>query len=284
MSLKINLFEFYNAICVYARRNDMAKELQVLEPWSYEKSVETSRVLVKAFRKVSLDLVRELHAAREALSNQGFRVDLKAKNRIPGASNADLLSFESKLHSFKGYLKDIGLSEATAFRWLALYIPDEDRLLTPEEMKQRLEARYGELKALIASHIGDPSWRPDGWTQPFENRYQRELRERRLDVIAQASSFDEYMDEGGQFWLFDQPYLETLSERIGSYNADIVAYRKLCKAYAKDARRDVDIRKQVSIFQLTKAALEDISDEARPEVARFVAELILKDAAGTLTY
>lgn len=262
----------------------MAKELQVLEPWSYEKSVETSRVLVKAFRKVGLELVRELHAAREALSNQGFRADLKAKNRIPGASNADFVSFDTRLHSFEGYLKDIGLSKMTAWRWLALYVPEEDRLLTPEEMKQRLEARYEELKALIASHIGDPSWRPDGWTQPFENRYQRELRERRLDVIAQASSFDEYVDEGGQYWLFDQPYLETLSERIGSYNADIVAYRKLCKAYAKDARRDVDIRKQVSIFQLTKAALEDISDEARPEVARFVAELILKDAAGTLTY
>lgn len=262
----------------------MAKELKVLEPWSYERSVETSRVLVKAFRKVSLDLVRELHAAREALSNSGFRADLRAKNRIPDISNADLVSFETRLHTFEGYLKDIGLSKVTAWRWLALYVPDEDRLLTPEEMKERLEARYGELKALIASHIGDPSWRPEGWIKAFETRYQKELRDYKLDVIAQATSFDEYMDEGGQFWLFDQPYLETLSERIGSYNADIVAYRKLCKAYAKDARRDVDIRKQVSIFQLTKAALEDISDEARPEVARFVAELILKDAAGTLAY
>lgn len=193
----------------------MAKELQVLEPWSYEKSVETSRVLVKAFRKVSLDLVRELHAAREALSNSGFRLDIWTENRVLDASNANLVSNETRFHTFKDYLEDIGLSKATAFRWLALYVPDEDRLLTPEEMKERLEARYEELKALIASHIGDPSWRPDGWTQPFENRNQKELRERRLDIIAQASSFDEYMDEGGQFWLFDQPYLETLSERIG---------------------------------------------------------------------
>ena len=262
----------------------MAKELQVLEPWSYERSVETSRVLVKAFRKVSLDLVRELHAAREALSNSGFRTDMKAKNRIPDASNADLLPFGSRLHTFKDYLSDIGLSETTAFRWLALYVPDEDRLLTPEEMKQRIEARYQELKSELVSHIGDPSWRPDGWTQPFENRYQKELRERHLDVIAQVTSFDEYMDEGGQFWLFDQPYLETLSERISSYNTDLVAYQKLCTRYKKDARQDVDIRKQVSIFQLTKAALEDISELARPEVARFVAELLIKDAAGTLAY
>lgn len=277
----------------------MAKELQVLEPWSYEKSVETSRVLVKAFRKVSLDLVRELHAAREALSNQGFRADLKAKNRIPSASNADFVSFDTRLHTSKnlgqncprfapietweGYCNDIGLSKRTANYWLALYVPEENRLLTPEEMKERLEARYQELKSELVSHIGDPSWRPEGWIKAFEARYQKELRDYKLDVIAQANSFD-YVDEGGQFWLFDQPYLETLSERISSYNTDLVAYQKLCTRYKKDARQDVDIRKQVSIFQLTKAALEDVSELARPEVARFVAELLIKDAAGTLTY
>lgn len=265
----------------------MAKELQVLEPWSYEKSVETSRVLVKAFRKVSLDLVRELHAAREALSNSGFRMDLKVKNRIPGASNADLgqnCPRFTPIKTWEGYCNDIGLSKRTANSWLALYVPDEDRLLSPEEMKERIEARYQELKSELVSHIGDPSWRPEGWIKAFEARYQKELRDYKLDVIAQATSFDEYMDEGGQFWLFDQPYLETLSERISSYNTDLVAYQKLCTRYKKDARQDVDIRKQVSIFQLTKAALEDVSELARPEVARFVAELLIKDAAGTLTY
>ncbi len=150
-------------------------------------------------------------------------------------------------------------------------------------MKQRIEARYQELKSELVSHIGDPSWRPEGWIKAFEARYQKELRDYKLDVIAQANSFD-YVDEGGQFWLFDQPYLETLSERISSYNTDLVAYQKLCTKYKKDARPDVDIRKQVSIFQLTKAALEDVSELARPEVARFVAELLIKDAAGTLAY
>ena len=246
----------------------MSKDLQLLEPWDYEKSVETTKVLVSTFKKVSLDLVKELYSARRALEPQG---------------RSAVGQFCPTVKTWEGYCNDIGLSKRTANSWLALYVPDEDRLLTPEEMKRRIEARYQELKSELVSHIGDPSWRPEGWIKAFEARYQKELRDYKLDVIAQANSFD-YVDEGGQFWLFDQPYLETLSERIGSYNADIVAYRKLCMAYQKDARRDVDIRKQVSIFQLTKAALEDISDEARPEVARFVAELILKDAAGTLTY
>lgn len=244
------------------------KELQVIEPWNYEKSVETSKVLVSTFKKVSLDLVKELYSARMALEPQG---------------RSAVGTFVPTVQTWEGYCEDIGLEKRTANRWLALYVPEEERLLTTEEMKERIEERYQELKSELVSHIGDPSWRPEGWIKAFEARYQKELRDYKLDVIAQANSFD-YVDEGGQFWLFDQPYLETLSERISSYNTDLVAYQKLCTKYKKDARQDVDIRKQVSIFQLTKAALEDISELARPEVARFVAELLIKDAAGTLTY
>ena len=259
----------------------MANNLQVIEPWNYERSVETSKALVTAFRKISLDLVRELYAAHEALSCQGFRSD---KNRISDTPNADFSSNEPKLvpQTWEGYCEAVGLPLATAKRWLALYVPEEDRLLTVEEAKERIEQRYQELRQLVVEHIGDPSWRPEGWIRPFENRYQKELHDAQLERIAMADSFDNYIDEGGQIWLFDQPYLETLAERISSYNADPRTYKRLCETYERESCRDVNIRKQVSIFQLAKAALEDISDAARPEVTRFVAELLLKDAAGTL--
>ncbi len=257
----------------------MANGLKVLEPWNYEKSVEAGKALISAFRKVSLDLVRELYVAHEALSCQGYRSD---KNRILDASNADFVPNGTRLQTFEGYCEDIGLSRKTAYNWLALYIPEEDRLLTVEEAKERIEARYQELRQLVVEHIGDSSWRPEGWIKAFETRYQKELRAAELERIAMADEFDNYIDEGGQIWLFDQPYLETLAERIGSYNADPRTYMRLCTTYEKDACRDVDIRKQVSVFQLTKAALEDISEAARPEVTRFVAELLLKDAAGVL--
>ncbi len=261
----------------------MANELTVLEPWNYEKSVERTKDLVSAFKKVSLDLVRELYAAHEALSCQGYRSD---KNRISDASNADFGTNVPRLTplTWEGYCNDIGLVKRTADRWLALYIPEEDRLLTVEEAKDLLEQRYRELLQLVVEHIGDSSWRPEGWIKAFEARYQKELRAAELNRIAMADSFDQYIDEGGQIWLFDQPYLETLAERIGSYNADPRTYMRLCKAYEKDTTKVVPIQKQVSIFQLAKAALEDISDAARPEVTRFVAELLMRDAAGTLTY
>lgn len=247
----------------------MANDLQVLETWNYEKSVETTKALVSTFRKVSLDLVRELYIARQALEPRGRT-----------ASG----TFVPMVKSWEQYCNDIGLIKRTADRWLALYIPEEDRLLTAEEANELLEQRYQELRKLVVEHIGDSSWRPEGWIKAFETRYQKELRSAELERIAMADEFDNYIDEGGQIWLFDQPYLETLAERIGSYNADPRTYMRLCTTYEKDACRDVDIRKQVSIFQLTKAALEDISDAARPEVTRFVAELLMRDAAGTLTY
>ena len=165
----------------------MANNLQVLELWNYEKSVETTKTLVSAYKKVSLDLVRELYAAHEALSNPGYRTD---RNRIPDTSNADLVTNVTRLHTFEEYLSEIGINKMTASRWLALYIPSEDRLLTVEEAKERLEARYQELRQLVVSHVGNDSWRPEGWVQAFENRYRKELREMKLAQIAEADSFD----------------------------------------------------------------------------------------------
>lgn len=247
----------------------MENELKVLEPWNYEKSVERAKCLVSTFRKVSLDLVRELYVARHALEPQ---------------ERSAVGTFVPTVQSWESYCNNIGLVKRTADRWLALYLPDQDRLLTVEEAKELLEQRYQGLRQLVVEHIGESSWRPEGWIKAFETRYQKELHEAQLNRIAMADSFDQYIDEGGQIWLFDQPYLETLAERIGSYNADPRTYMRLCKAYEKDTTKVVPIQKQVSIFQLAKAALEDISDAARPEVTRFVAELLMRDAAGTLTY
>ena len=248
----------------------MANDLQVLEPWNYQKSVETAKSLVKSFRKIGLDLVRELYAAHEALSNPGFRSDL--------GTNVPRLNPQT----WEQYCNDIGLIKRTADRWLALYIPDEDRLLTVEEAKDLLEQRYQELRKLVVEHIGDPSWRPEGWIKAFETRYQNELRAAELERIAMADEFDNYIDEGGQIWLFDQPYLETLAERIRSYNVNTASYKILCETFENESQKDVNIRKQMSIFQLTKAALKDISEAARPGVTRFVAEMLMRDAAGQL--
>lgn len=248
----------------------MANNLQVLEPWKYEKSVETTKALVSTFRKVSLDLVRELYSARQALEPR---------------SRSAIGQFCPMAKTWQDFCGDIGLSKRTANYWLSLYIPDEDRLLTVEEAKERIEQRYQELRRQVVSHIGNDKWRPDGWVQAFESRYRKELHEADLSRIAMADEFDTtYIDDGGQIWLFDQPYLETLAERIGSYNADPRTYMRLCKTYEQETTKDVAIQKQVSIFQLTKAALEDVSEAARPEVARFVAELLIRDAAGTLKY
>lgn len=121
----------------------MENELKVLEPWNYEKSVERTKCLVSTFRKVSLDLVRELYVARHALEPQ---------------ERSAVGQFCPAVKTWQEYRDEIGLSKRTANSWLALYLPDQDRLLTVEEAKELLEQRYQELRQLVVEHIGDSSW------------------------------------------------------------------------------------------------------------------------------
>jgi len=102
------------------------------KPWTYEESVETARPLVAMYKKVSLDLVRELYAAREALSNSGFRTDRTLSNSGLGSNSEvkNLVTNVTRSQTFKDFLNDIGLPKATAYSWLALYSPQEDKLYT----------------------------------------------------------------------------------------------------------------------------------------------------------
>ncbi len=89
------------------------------KPWTYEEAVKVGRELVKQHQKLSLDIVRELYVAREALANSGFRQDL-----VPNGTS---------LTSFQSNLEDIGIPKRTAYNWLQLYDQENDRLLTQEE-------------------------------------------------------------------------------------------------------------------------------------------------------
>ena len=88
-------------------------------PWKYEESVEVAKSLVGTAFKCTLDLVRELYAAREALSQSGYRSDIPQKDISKNSNN--LVQFAQgytkpiQLHTFQNYLNDIGLSRRTAY-------------------------------------------------------------------------------------------------------------------------------------------------------------------------
>lgn len=158
------------------------KEIEpAVKPWKYEESVEVAKGLVGTAFRCTLDLVRELYAAREALSQPGCRTDIPQKDISKNSSN--LRQFATgytkpiQLHTFQGYLDDIGLSPRTARYWLSLYSPREDKLYSPEELKQKVLALFQEVRERRKDEY---AWEPDGWTPALEAKYRRWLEQTEL--------------------------------------------------------------------------------------------------------
>lgn len=152
-------------------------------PWKYEESVEVAKSLVGTAFKCTLDLVRELYAAREALHNERFRSDVAGGKMYRSivttgdnfaGSGSDA---EKQFHTFQDYLTDIGLSPRTARYWLSLYSPREDKLYSPEELKQKVLALFQEVRERRKDEY---AWEPDGWTPALEAKYRRWLEQTEL--------------------------------------------------------------------------------------------------------
>lgn len=78
---------------------------------------------VKEWKAVTLkrstltnEIARDLYEAREQLSRSGYR--------------SDLVTNVTRLPTWQGYLKEVGLERMTVHRWLDYYEPTEQRLLT----------------------------------------------------------------------------------------------------------------------------------------------------------
>lgn len=244
--------------------HDKGKAVVPREAWDYKESVAKAKGLVSTLKIRTLELVRELHIAREKMSCHGFRTD---KNRIADASNADFGTFVPKLqpltepHTWEQYCNDIGLEKRTANRWLLLYVPEEDRMLTPEEYKEKV---FNEWNALIAQlNPKFPNWRPAGWNAQVEAYYQKQLKIKALNELAaqpvqspQPLLFDTsfYTDAGG---IFSEPTQQDIlhfhdlkvSAEKGRYTAPgqkttdqvrtLYFIERLLKLYGTDDRRDV---------------------------------------------
>ncbi|WP_319758136.1 hypothetical protein [uncultured Sphaerochaeta sp.] len=254
------------------------------KPWKYEESVETAKPLVAMYKKVSLDLVRELYAAREALSNSGFRTDRTSGNSAQGSDaekpcenlskNEDnletkginLVSNETRFQTFQTYLDEIGLSKPTAYRWLALYSPQEDKLYTPEEMDQKLEELFQKIRKKREKEFG---WTPEGWTPALERKYTKWL---------QLQNTQESIEEKGysQAELFSREYFNLLARQMQDAPSaeEVLRFNDLCEAYEGRVTDVVKIEDQITIVQVVEKALSLFPSEKRPLVARSVASII----------
>lgn len=120
--------------------------------WDYQASVQKMRPLVTRWKTVTDEMLDELSRAREALSTQGARFDLRPNGRK---------------FTWGTYLEDIGIPERTVRRWLTFWNPiEKKRIETPSrEEKPKSKATIiddDEYERRKEEAIGsDDSQKPD---------------------------------------------------------------------------------------------------------------------------
>lgn len=225
------------------------------KPWTYEEAVKVGRELVRQHQKLSLDIVRELYVAREALANSGFRQDL-----VPNGT---------RLTSFQSYLEDIGIPKRTAYNWLQLYDQENDRLLTQEELKAKIIMEFESLiKKLDPAY---PDWRPDGWNNACERYYQSKKHEGHLLKIAERDHFE-------QLDLFNEAFLSTITAPIATPE-DILHFSEIKKRIAPIAYPGAPVNRQAHAVMIVEKVLKDFPSKDRRGVAKALAEATLLIAA-----
>ena len=137
--------------------NTANKEIAGFDP---DASAAMMKLRIKSYERITAEIVAELYRAQEYYSNQGFR--------------SDLVSGETRLRTFEAYLSDVGLAKPTAYRWLERYIPEENKLLTYEELsdKKAAEARAKlseeERQRSMIAEFRKTGIKPAGWTPKLD--------------------------------------------------------------------------------------------------------------------
>jgi len=155
-----------------------------LVAWDYQDSVNKVRPMVINWRSLTIELVDELYRARESLAK---RKPLKGQSDVT-------------IDTWNQYLDDIGLKRMTVHRWLERYLPEENRILEPEELEERkqLEARANlnrDVAIRKRIHIAiSTGKKPSDWDNETEKAYRRELKERQ-DRTARIESYKDEVAE-----------------------------------------------------------------------------------------
>ena len=277
------------------------KRLEQLESgWSYDNAIERVKPMVANWAKKTLEVARELYVAHKELSNQGYRSDLIKITSAKSGNNLELcdpltsgqMDRSYDIRSVSDFCSAVGIAMTTAKRWLALYDPDKDYLLTTEEYK---DARTKELddfyesvrknREKIAGFIPEPKdinlkWNRNivAWTEAVEGRFQMWLVEKGykdLDDSKLIAPPNPLMDEYGQYGLFGFDYLDSLAKKCTQCVSPEDFYR-LTTEYGGRLPKGVDSRDILRIPVIVKAEFDDLDEFQRKETARVLSEIILK--------
>ncbi len=237
----------------------MAENKVIQTNWEYDKSVNVTKEKYTRWGKLTLELARELHIAQNALANSGHRSDLT------------LCQDGTRFLTFEDYLNEVGIKRRTAYNWLFLYNAEEDRLMEPEEARERRDQMLELMFREIEKHLKkDPEWRPEGWNPQLERAYRKWVSE--LNVVKSLEQ-----DDYKQAELFSRENLRLLAQQLQEDPTpeEILYQEELCNRYERIVTPLVKVEQQISIARLVEKAVTMFPAQARAEVARSVAKVIM---------
>lgn len=167
-----------------------------IDNWNYDQSVKETAKKVAQHRRLSLEIVREVFIA-----NEWFKWD-GTQNLIPNAKNfldvpngtsrnVNEIKRESGEISFSTYLDEIGLPRRTAYNWLERFVPEENRLLSPEELKAAKQQKAlddWEAQQKRLDQFRDTGEKPVGWSAADDSAWMRDAGERALTMVEDPTS------------------------------------------------------------------------------------------------
>lgn len=154
-----------------------------IDNWDYDQSVKETAQKVAQHCRLSLEIVREIFIA-----NQWFAVH--GSNRFLTQNNVDVPNGTS-IKTFSTYLDEIGLPRRTAYNWLERFVPEENRLLSPEELKAAKQQRAlddWEAQQKRLDQFRDTGEKPVGWSAADDSAWMRDAGERALTMVEDPTS------------------------------------------------------------------------------------------------
>lgn len=155
-----------------------------IDNWDYDQSVKETAKKVAQHRRLSLEIVREVFIANEWFKNN--------EKLIPDYIVPNGTSYEQKFNiSFSTYLDEIGLPRRTAYNWLERFVPEENRLLSPEELKAAKQQKAlddWEAQQKRLDQFRDTGEKPVGWSAADDSAWMRDAGERALTMVEDPTS------------------------------------------------------------------------------------------------
>ena len=260
--------------------------------WTYDSAVNQLKPLVAGWQKKTLEIVRLLYRANQEISNSGYRSDIKNMYRSTVTTSGQLsrgyneASASEEPKTWEQFCIDVGIEKRTANRWLALYDPDEDRLLSTEEAKERALAIRDALFEDVRNHrISQPDWKPERWNDRLESQYKIWLIEKGYDELPEPeyygplppSSDEIYI---GEFGTFNRTYFDDIAIRVAKRTRGdgAIRFSTLVDRVGKRVPKGIEARFVARIPEMALAGLEEFPPETRKEIAILCAE-VFRDAA-----